>query len=77
VQQIITRNKYLYEEELVQLVVVPHLSDIDQTSDIGVKTKAVEQILDLVESSQTACVQDLIDILRKVWVYAILCPGSY
>ena len=68
VKQIIVKNKYLYEEDLIQLVVVPHLSNIDQILDVEVKIKAVDLILDLAKSSQSPCAKKLIDILIKVSV---------
>lgn len=56
-----------YEDELMERVVVPHLQNIEQDSDIVIRNKAANLLVDLCFECETKRCLELLDILEKVY----------
>ena len=58
---------YLYsQDELIEVVVLPHLALIEHDPDLEVRQRAAQLIVDLASSSHTLRGLDLLDLARKV-----------
>ncbi|XP_049853714.1 tuberin isoform X1 [Schistocerca gregaria] len=63
---IIEKNRCLYEDELIEKVVVPYLQHIDNDNDIQVRKSAAELLIQLcVECENKRCLE-LLDLLGKL-----------
>jgi hypothetical protein len=61
----------VYEDDLIERIVIPNLQHIDTDSNIIVRNAASQLLVDLcVECENKRCLE-LMDILEKVWLYFI------
>ncbi|KAK6300830.1 hypothetical protein J4Q44_G00289280 [Coregonus suidteri] len=72
---VLSTNRQLYEEELIDVVVVPHLSGIAEDRDLAVRRQATQLLVDLAESCNTHHFTILLDIIERVASRSLACPG--
>ncbi|XP_074649402.1 tuberin-like [Tubulanus polymorphus] len=63
---VLNSHKDVYEDELIEQVVLPQLTNLDLDQDVEVRNKAVELLVSLAKSCQTAKFIDILDHLEKV-----------
>uniref|UniRef100_A0A8K9WS82 Tuberin n=1 Tax=Oncorhynchus mykiss TaxID=8022 RepID=A0A8K9WS82_ONCMY len=63
---VLSTNRQLYEEELIEVVVVPQLSGIAEDRDLAVRRQATQLLVDLAESCSTHHFTSLLDIIQRV-----------
>uniref|UniRef100_A0A3B3REN6 Tuberin n=1 Tax=Paramormyrops kingsleyae TaxID=1676925 RepID=A0A3B3REN6_9TELE len=63
---VLSTNRQLYEEELIEAVVIPQLSLIAEDRDLHVRKLATQLLVDLAEGCSTHHVSSLLDIIEKV-----------
>uniref|UniRef100_A0AAY4EAG7 Tuberin n=1 Tax=Denticeps clupeoides TaxID=299321 RepID=A0AAY4EAG7_9TELE len=63
---VLSTNRQLYEEELIEVVVIPHLSQIAEDRDPLVRKQATQLLVDLAEGCSTHHFNSLLDIIEKV-----------
>lgn len=63
---VLSVNKHVHEDELINNVVLPHLGHIDQDSDPEVRKVAAEMLLCLAQSCNHQCFQAIIILLEKL-----------
>lgn len=63
---VIQVNRSRYEDELIERVVVPHLQYVEQDSDITIRNKAANLLVDLCFECETKRCLELLDILEKI-----------
>ncbi|XP_036829666.1 tuberin isoform X3 [Oncorhynchus mykiss] len=72
---VLSTNRQLYEEELIEVVVVPQLSGIAEDRDLAVRRQATQLLVDLAESCSTHHFTSLLDIIQRVASRSLVCPG--
>ena len=60
----------LFQDDLIQSVVVPHFAHIDTEPDAEVRVRTVQLLVDLGMSCQTPCCLDILELIRKVSCHA-------
>ncbi|XP_046387021.1 tuberin [Ischnura elegans] len=63
---IIRTNRSLYEEDLMERVVVPHLQHVDSDPDTAVRNAAAQLLVDLCLDCDSKRCLELLDILEKI-----------
>uniref|UniRef100_A0A8C7L5F6 Tuberin n=1 Tax=Oncorhynchus kisutch TaxID=8019 RepID=A0A8C7L5F6_ONCKI len=72
---VLSTNRQLYEEELIEVVVVPQLSGIAEDRDLAVRRQATQLLVDLAESCSTHHFTSLLDIIQRSKLYSL--PASH
>ncbi|XP_036393282.1 tuberin isoform X1 [Megalops cyprinoides] len=72
---VLSTNRQLYEEELIEVVVIPHLSQIAEDRDLHVRKLATQLLVDLAEGCNTHHFNSLLDIIEKVASRSLACVG--
>ncbi|KAJ8383689.1 hypothetical protein AAFF_G00215310 [Aldrovandia affinis] len=73
---VLSTNRQLYEEELIEGVVIPQLSQIAEDRDLHVRKLAAQLLVDLAEGCNTHHFNSLLDIIEKVASRSLACSGS-
>ncbi|TSK18061.1 Tuberin [Bagarius yarrelli] len=63
---VLSTNRQLYEEELIEVVVLPQLGQIAEDRDLSVRKQATQLLVDLAEGCNTHHFNSLLDIIEKV-----------
>ncbi|XP_056443146.1 tuberin isoform X2 [Gadus chalcogrammus] len=63
---VLSTNRQLYEEELIEAVVLPQLSGIAEDRDLAVRKQATQLLVDLAEGCSTHHFSSLLDVIEKV-----------
>ncbi|CAL8330550.1 unnamed protein product [Lota lota] len=63
---VLSTNRQLYEEELIEAVVIPQLSGIAEDRDLAVRKQATQLLVDLAEGCTTHHFTSLLDIIERV-----------
>ncbi|KAF3844057.1 hypothetical protein F7725_016105 [Dissostichus mawsoni] len=63
---VLSTNRQLYEDELIEMVVIPQLSGIAEDRDLAVRKQATQLLVDLAEGCNTHHFSSLLDIIEKV-----------
>ncbi|KAK0152082.1 Tuberin [Merluccius polli] len=63
---VLSTNRQLYEEELIEVVVIPQLSGIAEDRDLAVRKQATQLLVDLAEGCTTHHFTSLLDIIERV-----------
>ncbi|XP_053333659.1 tuberin isoform X2 [Clarias gariepinus] len=63
---VLSTNRQLYEEELIEAVVLPQLGQIAEDRDLSVRKQATQLLVDLAEGCNTHHFNSLLDIIEKV-----------
>ncbi|XP_023241139.1 tuberin-like [Centruroides sculpturatus] len=59
-------NRYLYEDELIENIVLPFLSHLELDPDIIIRTDAVHLLVKIIQDCSSKKCLDLLDIIEKV-----------
>ncbi|XP_015251846.1 PREDICTED: tuberin isoform X1 [Cyprinodon variegatus] len=73
---VLSTNRQLYEDELIEKVVIPQLSGIAEDRDPAVRTQATQLLVDLAEGCNTHHFTSLLDIIERVANRPLVCSGS-
>ncbi|RXM27679.1 Tuberin [Acipenser ruthenus] len=71
---VLSINRQLYEEELIESVVIPQLSQIADDKHLHVRRLATQLLVDLAEGCNTHHFNSLLDIIEKVVNRPLFCP---
>uniref|UniRef100_A0A8D3BYM3 Tuberin n=1 Tax=Scophthalmus maximus TaxID=52904 RepID=A0A8D3BYM3_SCOMX len=63
---VLSTNRQLYEDELIEMVVIPQLSGIAEDRDLAVRKQATQLLVDLAEGCNTHHFTSLLDIIERV-----------
>ncbi|KAL2087013.1 hypothetical protein ACEWY4_018072 [Coilia grayii] len=63
---VLSTNRQLYEEELIEVVVIPQLGQIAEDRDLLVRKQATQLLVDLAEGCSTHHFNSLLDIIERV-----------
>ncbi|KAM8842478.1 tuberin isoform 1-T2 [Synchiropus picturatus] len=63
---VLSTNRQLYEDELIDMVVIPQLSAIAEDKDLAVRKQATQLLVDLAEGCTTHHFTSLLDIIERV-----------
>nr|CAH7730250.1 unnamed protein product [Callosobruchus chinensis] len=63
---VIKLNRRLYEDELIDRIVIPHMNNIVQTSDLIVRSSVANLLIDLCMDCETKKCLELLEILEKL-----------
>lgn len=63
---VIKTNRRLYEDDIVERIVLPHLDHVYQENDLAVRNSAAQLLVDLCLDCETKRCLDLMDILEKL-----------
>ncbi|KAG7281917.1 hypothetical protein CRUP_002975 [Coryphaenoides rupestris] len=63
---VLNTNRQLYEEELIEAVVIPQLGGIAEDRDLAVRKQATQLLVDLAEGCTTHHFTSLLDIIERV-----------
>uniref|UniRef100_A0A8C3G1I6 Tuberin n=1 Tax=Cyclopterus lumpus TaxID=8103 RepID=A0A8C3G1I6_CYCLU len=72
---VLSTNRQLYEDELIEMVVTPQLSGIAEDRDLAVRKQATQLLVDLAEGCNTHHFTSLLDIIERVASRSLLCSG--
>nr|XP_040041691.1 tuberin isoform X1 [Gasterosteus aculeatus aculeatus]XP_040041692.1 tuberin isoform X1 [Gasterosteus aculeatus aculeatus] len=72
---VLSTNRQLYEDELIETVVVPQLGVIAEDRDLAVRKQATQLLVDLAEGCNTHHFTSLLDIIERVASRSLLCSG--
>ncbi|XP_054460561.1 tuberin isoform X2 [Anoplopoma fimbria] len=72
---VLSTNRQLYEDELIEMVVIPQLSAIAEDRDLAVRKQATQLLVDLAEGCNTHHFTSLLDIIERVASRSLLCSG--
>ncbi|XP_072318381.1 tuberin isoform X2 [Eucyclogobius newberryi] len=72
---VLSTNRQLYEDELIEMVVIPQLSAIAEDRDLGVRKQATQLLVDLAEGCNTHHFTSLLDIIERVASRSLVCSG--
>ncbi|XP_068448418.1 tuberin isoform X1 [Clinocottus analis] len=72
---VLSTNRQLYEDELIEMVVIPQLSAIAEDRDLAVRKQATQLLVDLAEGCNTHHFTSLLDIIERVASRSLLCAG--
>ncbi|XP_076845462.1 tuberin isoform X2 [Brachyhypopomus gauderio] len=70
---VLSTNRQLYEEELIEVVVIPQLGQIAEDRDLCVRKQATQLLVDLAEGCNTHHFNSLLDIIEKVASRPLVC----
>ncbi|XP_031419844.1 tuberin isoform X1 [Clupea harengus] len=70
---VLSTNRQLYEEELIEVVVIPQLGQIAEDKDLLVRKQATQLLVDLAEGCSTHHFNSLLDIIEKVSSRPLVC----
>ncbi|XP_022530230.2 tuberin isoform X1 [Astyanax mexicanus] len=70
---VLSTNRQLYEEELIEVVVIPQLGQIAEDRDLSVRKQATQLLVDLAEGCNTNHFNSLLDIIEKVASRPLTC----
>ncbi|KAK1803071.1 hypothetical protein P4O66_021606 [Electrophorus voltai] len=73
---VLSTNRQLYEEELIEAVVIPQLGQIAEDRDLCVRKQATQLLLDLAEGCNTHHFNSLLDIIEKVASRPLVCAAD-
>ncbi|KAA8595134.1 hypothetical protein FQN60_012269, partial [Etheostoma spectabile] len=73
---VLSTNRQLYEDELIEMVVIPQLSGIAEDRDLAVRKQATQLLVDLAEGCNTHHFTSLLDIIERVSSRSMVCSGS-
>ncbi|XP_024115248.1 tuberin isoform X3 [Oryzias melastigma] len=73
---VLSTNRQLYEDELIEMVVIPQLSGIAEDKDLAVRKQATQLLVDLAEGCNTHHFTSLLDIIERVASRSLVCSGS-
>ncbi|XP_029014950.1 tuberin isoform X1 [Betta splendens] len=73
---VLSTNQQLYEDELIEMVVIPQLSGIAEDRDLAVRKQATQLLVDLAESCNTHHFTSLLDIIDRVASRSLVCSGA-
>ncbi|XP_056136184.1 tuberin isoform X2 [Lampris incognitus] len=73
---VLSTNRQLYEEELIEVVVVPQLSGIAEDGDLAVRKQATQLLVDLAEGCSTHHFTSLLDIIERVASRSLVSLGA-
>ncbi|KAM4750543.1 tuberin isoform 2-T3 [Anableps anableps] len=73
---VLSTNRQLYEDELIEKVVIPQLSGIAEDRDLAVRKQATQLLVDLAEGCNTHHFTSLLDIIERVANRSLVCSGS-
>ncbi|KAM6939958.1 LOW QUALITY PROTEIN: tuberin [Xenentodon cancila] len=73
---VLSTNRQLYEDELIEMVVIPQLSGIADDRDPAVRKQATQLLVDLAEGCNTHHFTSLLDIIERVASRSLACMGS-
>ncbi|XP_041839529.1 tuberin isoform X3 [Melanotaenia boesemani] len=72
---VLSTNRQLYEDELIEMVVIPQLSVIAEDRDLAVRKQATQLLVDLAEGCNTHHFTSLLDIIERVASRSLVCLG--
>uniref|UniRef100_A0A3B4ESQ3 Tuberin n=1 Tax=Pundamilia nyererei TaxID=303518 RepID=A0A3B4ESQ3_9CICH len=72
---VLSTNRQLYEDELIEMVVIPQLSGIAEDRDLAVRKQATQLLVDLAEGCNTHHFTSLLDIIERVSSRSLVCSG--
>lgn len=72
---VLSTNRQLYEDELIEMVVIPQLSAIAEDRDLAVRKQATQLLVDLAEGCNTHHFTSLLDIIERVASRSLVCSG--
>uniref|UniRef100_A0A1A7WCT5 Tuberin n=1 Tax=Iconisemion striatum TaxID=60296 RepID=A0A1A7WCT5_9TELE len=72
---VLSTNRQLYEDELIEMVVIPQLSGIAEDKDLAVRRQATQLLVDLAEGCNTHHFTSLLDIIERVASRSLVCSG--
>ncbi|KAM7418767.1 hypothetical protein PAMA_016070 [Pampus argenteus] len=72
---VLSTNRQLYEDELIEMVVIPQLSGIAEDRDLNVRKQATQLLVDLAEGCNTHHFTSLLDIIERVASRSLVCSG--
>ncbi|XP_069065851.1 tuberin isoform X3 [Pleurodeles waltl] len=73
---VLSINRQFYEDELIELVVIPQMTHIPEDKDHQVRKLATQLIVDLAEGCNTHHFDSLMDILEKVVARSLTLPAD-
>nr|XP_061792196.1 tuberin-like [Nerophis lumbriciformis] len=73
---VLSTNRQLYEDELIEMVVIPLLSGIADDRDPAVRKQATQLLVDLAEGCNTHHFTSLLDIIERVASRSLASSGS-
>ncbi|XP_061576653.1 tuberin isoform X4 [Cololabis saira] len=73
---VLSTNRQLYEDELIEMVVIPQLSGIAEDRDPAVRKQATQLLVDLAEGCNTHHFTSLLDVIERVASRSLACSGS-
>ena len=66
---------FLLKEELLDMAVLPYMSQIAEDQDVTVRTRAVQLLVDLAQTCESTKYADILKILEKVNLSLVqTCP---
>ncbi|XP_047434666.1 tuberin isoform X2 [Mugil cephalus] len=72
---VLSTNRQLYEDELIETVVIPQLGGIAEDRDLAVRKQATQLLVDLAEGCNTHHFTSLLDIIERVASRSLVCSG--
>ncbi|KAJ9583770.1 hypothetical protein L9F63_021894, partial [Diploptera punctata] len=63
---VISTNRAIYEDDMIERIVIPHLQHIDADPDIVVRNAAAQLLIDLCAGCENKRCLELMDILEKI-----------
>uniref|UniRef100_A0A3Q0RWB6 Tuberin n=1 Tax=Amphilophus citrinellus TaxID=61819 RepID=A0A3Q0RWB6_AMPCI len=72
---VLSTNRQLYEDELIEMVVIPQLNGIAEDRDLAVRKQATQLLVDLAEGCNTHHFTSLLDIIERVASRSLVCSG--
>ncbi|TMS23844.1 tuberin isoform X2 [Larimichthys crocea] len=72
---VLSTNRQLYEDELIEMVVIPQLTVIAEDRDLAVRKQATQLLVDLAEGCNTHHFTSLLDIIERVASRSLVCSG--
>ncbi|XP_044046243.1 tuberin isoform X2 [Siniperca chuatsi] len=72
---VLSTNRQLYEDELIEVVVIPQLSGIAEDRDLAVRKQATQLLVDLAEGCNTHHFTSLLDIIERVASRSLVFSG--
>ncbi|XP_023815363.1 tuberin isoform X2 [Oryzias latipes] len=72
---VLSTNRQLYEDELIEMVVIPQLSGIAEDKDLAVRKQATQLLVDLAEGCNTHHFTSLLDVIERVASRSLVCSG--
>lgn len=61
----------LFQDELIEMVVIPQLSGIAEDRDLAVRKQATQLLVDLAEGCNTHHFTSLLDIIERVYIISL------